>query len=246
LQVFAAEGEIALQAGDLKETLTSPGSLTWDGAKWSERSDKPGPDWVTETKPNAFDQLLGQAFLKHMRLDRQVIANIVEALEDDQKDVRRLSLRALRVVGDLSFITPELNKADDAMARREAIRVLRTAVAQGPDSIKALHTQLERDFGASVAGTIEKLLIGFNAKEAKDDATYALLVKHLSAPDVAVRELALDNLRSLTGRGDLQYDPDKFEGPGLKAWRDLLRDRELRAVAPAPASAPAAAAKSEK
>jgi serine/threonine protein kinase len=230
LQVFSSEGEVvvrSLQAGELRETLTGPGSITWDGARWTDRSDRPGPFWVTETKPNAFDQLLGQQFLNHMRLDRPVIANIVEAHEDDQKDVRRLALRALRVVGDLSFITPELIKPDDPTARREAIRVLRTAVAQGPDSMKALHDQLEREFGQPGAGTIEKLLIGFNAKEARDEATYALLVKHLSAPDVAVRELALDNLRSLTGRGDLQYDPDRLEGPGLNAWRDLLRNHEL-------------------
>jgi hypothetical protein len=246
LQVFGSEGDVALQAGDLKQTLTSPGSLTWDGVKWTDRSDKPGPDWVTETKPTAYDQSIGDLFLKHIRPDRRVIANIVEALEDDQKDVRRLALRALRVVGDLSFITPELNKADDPMARREAIRVLRSAAAQGPDAVKALHDQLEREFGQPQAGEIEKLLIGFNAKEAREEATYARLVKDLSAPDVAVRELALDNLRSLTGRGDLQYDPDKFEGPGLKAWRDLLREHGLGPVAPAPAPAPAAAAKPEK
>jgi hypothetical protein len=239
LKVYGSEGDLALQVDDHKETLTSPGSLTWDGTKWTERSNKPGPDWVTETKPTAYDQLIGEQFLKHMRPDRRVIANIVDAHEDDQKDVRRLSLRALRVVGDLSFITPDLNKADDSIARREAIRVLRAALAQGADSAKALHDQLERDFGQPQAGTIEKLLIGYNAKEARDEATYASLVKNLSAPDVAVRELALDNLRSLTGRTDLQYDPDQYEGPGLKAWRDLLRDHELRPAA-------AAATKAEK
>jgi hypothetical protein len=245
LKIFGSEGDVALAAGDLKETLTSPGSLTWDGAKWTERSDKPGPDWVTETKPTAYDQLIGDQFLKHMRPDRPVIGNIVDAYEDDQKDVRRVSLRALRVVGDLTFITPVLNKADDPIARREAIRVLRAALAQGPDAAKAVHDQLANDPQLSgQAATIEKLLIGYTPKEAGEEATYAALVKHLSAPDVSVRELALDNLRSLTGRGDLQYDPDKFEGPGLKAWRDLLHDHALRAVAPA--AAPAATPKAEK
>jgi hypothetical protein len=231
LRVYGAEGDVALQAGDSKETLSSPGSIAWDGSKWTDRSDKPAPDWVTETKPSAYDQLLGEQFLKHMRPNRPVITNIVDAHEDDQKDVRRLSLRALRAVGDISYITPDLNRPDDATARREAIRVLRAALAQGPDSAKAVHDQLDREFGQPQAATIEKLLIGFNTKEARDDGTYANLVKNLAAPDVAVRELALDNLRSLTGRNDLQYDPDRFEGPGLSAWRDLLRDHELRPAA---------------
>jgi hypothetical protein len=233
LRVYGVEGEVLLQAGETKDNLTSPGWLTWDGSKWTDRSDKPPPDWVTETKPSQFDKLLGDRFFNYMRPNRPVIANIMEAHEDEEKDVRRLSLRALRAVGDLSYITPDLRKADDPTARREAIRVLRAALAQGPDSAKALHDQLEREFGSPQAATIEKLLIGFNAREARDEATYAALVKSLSAPEVAVRELALDNLRSLTGRNDLQYDPDKFEGPGLTAWSELLRQHELHPPAPA-------------
>jgi hypothetical protein len=232
LKVYGSEGDVIVQAGDSQETVTSPGSITWDGSKWMDRTDKPAPDWVTDTKPSAYDQLVGEQFLKHMRPNRPVITNIVDAHEDDQKDVRRLSLRALRAVGDISYITPDLNRADDPTSRREAIRVLRTALAFGPDSAKAVRDQLEREFGSPQAATIEKLLIGYNPKEA-NEATYTTLVKSLAAPDVAVRELALDNLRSLTGRNDLQYDPDRFEGPGLSAWRDLLRDHELRPAAPA-------------
>ncbi len=131
-------------------------------------------------------------------------------------------------MGDLSYITPDLNKPEDPTSRREAIRVLRAALAQGPASVKAVHDQLERDFGPQQGSTIEKLLIGFNARDARDEATYKALVDQLKAPDVGVRELALDNLRSLTGRDDLQYDSDKPDGPGLKAWRDLNDHHELR------------------
>jgi hypothetical protein len=237
LRVYSTEGDVALEADDtkgedLKETLSGPGLIVWDGSKWTDKSDKPPPAWVTESKPTAYEQQIGEQFLRYMRPNRPVITNIVEAHDDDQKDVRRLSLRALRAVGDLSYVTPDLNKPDDPTARREAIRVLRASLAQGGDSAKAVHDQLERDFGAAQAGILEKLLIGFNTKEARDPATYDGLVQKLSAPDVGVRELALDNLRSLTGRDDLQYDPDKFEGPGLNAWRQLNRDHELRPPAP--------------
>jgi hypothetical protein len=230
LKIFGSEGEVALQVDDLKETLSAPGSIVWDGGKWTEKSDKPAPAWVTEMKPTAFEQQTGEQFLRYMRPNRPVITNIVEAHDDDQKDVRRLSLRALRAVGDLSYITPDLNKAEDPTSRREAIRVLRAALAQGPDSIKAVHDQLERDFGPQQGGIIEKLLIGYNSREAQE-ATFKTLVDQLKAPDVGIRELALDNLRSLTGRDDLQYDPDKPDGPGLKAWRDLNDHHELRPAA---------------
>ncbi len=231
LKVFGSEGEVALEVADIKETLSAPGSIVWDGSKWTDKSDKPAPPWVTESMPTTFEKQIGATFLQYMRPNRPVITNIVEAHDDETPDVRRLSLRALRAVGDLSFITPDLNKAEDPTSRREAIRVLRAALAQGPDSVKAVHDQLERDFGLQQGGTIEKLLIGFNAKDALDPVTYKGLVDQLKAPDVGIRELALDNLRSLTGRDSLQYDADKPDGPGLKAWRDLSEHHELRPAA---------------
>jgi hypothetical protein len=234
LKVYSAEGEVTLSVDNAQQTLSSPGSIAWDGSKWTDRSDRPPPSWVTDTKPTAFEQQIGEQFLQYMRPNRPVITNIVEAHDDEQKDVRRLSLRALRAVGDLAYITPDLNKPEDPTARREAIRVLRAALAQGPDSIKVVYDQLVRDFGEDQARILDKLLTGFTAKEARDEATYTTLVKYLAAPDVGVRELALDNLRTLTGRDDLEYDADKFEtSRGLNAWRELLKNHDLRPPTPA-------------
>jgi hypothetical protein len=230
LRIYGSDGEIGVAVGDAKDTVTSPGSIVWDGNKWTDKSDRPAPAWVTDTKPTPYELQIGEKFLTYVRPDRPVIRNLVEALDDDQKDVRRLALRALRAVGDLSFISPILNTADDPVARREAIRVLRAALAQGPDAVKAVHNQLLSDYGEDQAKVLEKYLVGFTAKEARDDPTYTRLVQSLSAPLVAVRELALDNLRTLTGRDDLEYDADKPEGRGLNAWKELLKSHDLRAA----------------
>jgi hypothetical protein len=231
LRVYGTEGEVALEVDDAKETLDGTGTIAWDGGKWVDKSDKPGPAWVTEAKPMAHEVQIGEQFLRFFRPNRKVMANIVEAIDDDQKDVRRLAIRALRAVGDLSFLVPVLNTADDPTSRREAIRVLRAALALGPDAHKALHDQLVRDLGGDQATVVEKLLTGYTPKEARDDATYNDLVLKLSAAEVGIRELALDNLRSLTGRDNLEYDPDKPEGTGLRAWKELLRNHELRPAA---------------
>ena len=136
-----------------------------------------------------------------------------------------------------------MNLRGDASAvvrRRAAIVVLRNFLAQGPDATKELRVQLERELGNDQAAAVEKLLVGYNPKEAGEEATYAKLVQILGKTDpaeVGIRELALDNLMELTGRDDLAYDPEKPEGKGLKAWRDLLHTHELKA---------AAASKSEK
>jgi hypothetical protein len=227
LRIHGSDGEVALEAGDAKETLSGAATVVWDDGKWIEKADKPAPNWVTESTPTPYDVQVGEQFRRFFRPGRPVIAVIVEALDDDQKEVRRLALRALRMVGDLSDLTPVLSRSEDPLARREAIRVLRVALAQGPDAAKLVHGQLIRDFGEDQATSVEKLLIGFTPEEARSEATYNTLVKSLTSNEIAIRELALDNLRSLTGRDDLEYDPDKPEGRGLRAWQDLLRKREI-------------------
>ena len=145
-----------------------------------------------------------------------------------QKDVRRLAIAALGALGDLSMIVPVLSKGQDPSSRRAAATVLREHLAHGPESAKRVQEQLINDLGEEVAATTYKLLVGYTPSEAKEPSTYSTLVKLLSSDDVGIRDLALDNLQSLTGRDTLDYDPDQPEGKGLKAWRDLLRDRELR------------------
>ena len=77
------------------------------------------------------------------------------------------------------------------------------------------------------------MLVGFTPEEASNPETYQRLVALLGPEQesVGLRELALDTLKRLTGRGDLGYDPDHPEGKGLTTWKELQRKGELR---PAP------------
>jgi hypothetical protein len=69
--------------------------------------------------------------------------------------------------------------------------------------------------------------MGFTADEGSQEATYTELVRLLSTPELGTRELALQSLMLLTGRDNLEYDPTKPEGRGLKAWQDLLLRKEM-------------------
>ncbi len=223
LRIYSTGGEVALSAGDSKETLSGSGSIAFEPpGRWTDKTDKPAPTWVDDASPSPFDQQVGGQFLEFFRAGRPIISNLVEALDDEQKDVRRLTIAALGALGDLSMIVPVLSKEQDPTSRRAAATVLRDHLAHGPES------QLLDDLGQEYAATTLKLLVGYTPVEAKENATYATLVKLLSSDDVGIRELALDNLQSLTGRDTLDYDPDAPEGKGLRAWKDLLRDRELR------------------
>jgi hypothetical protein len=241
LVVFATDGPVTVASGGDEETVSGPGavSVAADG-KRTALPPQPTPAWVTETALPPFDQKVGEQFLQYFRPDRPIVSSLVEASEDDKRDVCRLAIGALKAVGDISYIVPLLNRRGNPTAptaRRAAISVLRAYLAEGADAVKALRQQLQRDLGNEQAAIVEKLLVGYTAKEGVEEATYSKLVQYLGTTDqeeVGVRELALDNLQQLTGRDDLGYDPENPTangGKGLKAWRDLLRDHELKPAA---------------
>jgi hypothetical protein len=225
---YAPEGEVALAVDDSKQTLTGPGAISLIGAEWKEPETRPAPSWVTDSKPSPFDQKVGEQFASQIHPGQPIIRELVTAIEDPQADVRRLAIYALRAVGDISFVVPLLSKQDDPVMRKTTIHVLRAYLGQGAEAQTALRNELLNNLGPDISSVVEKLLIGYTPKEARDRSTYDSLVKLLESDQVAVRELALDNLQSLTGRDNLDYDPDRPEGRGLQAWKDLARERELR------------------
>jgi hypothetical protein len=139
-----------------------------------------------------------------------------------------LAVQALGAVGDAEMIVPVLNNAmTDASTRHAAADVLRSMLARGGEPAKAVREELAKVFGSDLAGPTEKLLVGFTPQEGAQEATQAELVRSLSTPELGTRELALEALMSLTGRDNLEFDPTKPEGRGLKAWQDLLHRKEL-------------------
>jgi hypothetical protein len=247
LRFHAPEGEFALAVDNSKQTLTGPGAISLIGPDWKNPESRPAPTWVTDPKPSPFDQKVGEQFASQIHPGQRIIRELVTAIEDPQADVRRLSVYALRAVGDISFVVPLLSKQDDPVMRKTTIQVLRAYLGQGTEAQATLRNELLNNFGPELAPTVEKLLVGYTPKEARDRPTYDYLVKLLESDQVGVRELALDNLQSLTGRDSLDYDPDRPEGRGLQAWKDLAREKELRpagslkgeAVTPKKAEAPA-------
>ena len=237
LRIYASEGQVKVAQGTNSDTIDAPGSITFEAVgKFSDLSKESAPAWVTEPSLSPFEQQIGDQFLTALPMNRPIVASLVEATTDtEQKDICRLAVSSLRAVGDISMIVPVLNTksgASASTARKAAITVLRAYLAEGPDAAKTLREQLSRDFGPALAEKAEKLLVGYTPTEAADELTYADLVGILGQLDieVGIRELALDNLMRLTGRDSLEYDPEKPDGNGLKAWRGLLRDKELKSA----------------
>jgi hypothetical protein len=227
LRFYVPEGEVTLAVDSVKQNLTGPGAISLVEKEWKNSETRPAPSWVTDPKPSPFDQKVGEQFAGQIHPGQPIIRELVTAIEDPQTDVRRLAIHALRAVGDISFVVPLLSKTDDPVVRKTTIGVLRAYLGQGTEAVTTLRNELLNNFGPELAEIVEKLLVGYTPREAHERATYDTLVKLLESDQVGIRELALDNLQSLTGRDSLDYDPDRPEGRGLQAWKDLARDREL-------------------
>jgi len=239
LRIFVPEGEISLRSGESEETLTGPGQVSFGSSgRFAEKGRQASPSWVAESSsaPTAYSQEIGDQFAGYFREGRPILSDVVEAMEDPQPNVKRLAVLALGAIGDTDSVVAGLDRKGDPAVHRAVVEVLRAGLARGGDPAKAVRESLARQFDDTWGPITERLLAGFPPEGSKDEPTLAKLVEYLStAPSRGTRELALDNLRALTGRDTLEYDPDAPEGKGLKAWQDLVRKKEITKDArPAP------------
>jgi len=191
------------------------------------------PTWVTETEQSLKDQKLGEQFLEQFSKDRPLLADTVLATESDSPVVKKLAILAVKAMGDLSFVTPILTRAGDRSARQSTVAALRAFLSRGPLAGKQLRASLGEEFGDQTGQIVEKLLIGYAPDEAARKETHLRLVELLSPRDqsLALRELALDNLKNISGRDDQGYDPENPDEKGYNAWKSLLNKDEIK---PAP------------
>jgi hypothetical protein len=228
LRIYVPEGRVDLKAGEAKETLNGPAEVSFllDG-KFEAKGRQPIPSWVSETSPSVYSKEVGNQFAKLLRLDRPILADLVEAMDDEVKDVKRMAVKALGAIGAMEQVVEVVSRKEDPTVHHEGVEVLRMGLAQGGDTAKSVREALVRQFDQPWAEVTEKLIIGFSPEEAKSEVTLVKLVEYLSAsPSRGTRQLALDNLKTLMNRDNLEYDPDNPEGKGLKAWQDLVRKKE--------------------
>jgi hypothetical protein len=173
--------------------------------------------------------MIGAQFQKQFSAGAPVLADIVVATENDSPVTKKLAIYAVKALGDLSLLTPILSRTNDPSARQSTIVALRDYMAQGPQAQRKLREQLEEEFGDKTSQIIEKLLIGVTKEEAaKSEALVDLLSPRNNS--LAVRELALDSLKVLTGRDELGYDPEHPDEKGYNTWKSALKEGDSKAA----------------
>jgi hypothetical protein len=233
VRIYVPLGDVKLAAAESTDTLAGPSLVNFETPdKFTGKEKKDAPTWVTDESISPLDKQLGEQLARYFKSDRKVIGSLLEAIDDPQKDVRQLAISTLGSIDQVDLVVSALSTPGQKISRQAAIRVLRSLLARGGDSAQAVSDKLKEAMGEEQAAIVKELLVGYASKEVRDDSTYKTLVQLLTSNDAGIRELALDNLETLTGRNDLGYDPDVPEGEGLKHWQDLLRRKELRPLAP--------------
>ena len=239
LRISAVDSEIGVAAGETEETVAAGASLLFQPPTTVAADPSTvALSWIGEMAPPAVEQERGKGLASYFKTDRSPLLCLVEAAEDEKPGIRREAITALGAIGPLDVVVSSMSRKDDPETRKAAISVVREVASRDEDSAKKLRELLEQVGGSEEsADKIEKLLIGYSAKEAADEATGAQLVNMLKdTEDVSVRELAIEALQKLSRRADrLGYDPDKpTENGGLKAWQDLVQRHEVRIPQPPP------------
>jgi hypothetical protein len=228
LRVYIPDGRVVLKSGELEETLNGPAEISLQiSGKFDEKSRQPIPAWVTETTPSVYNKEVGNQFVTLLRPGRSILADLAEAMDDPVKDVKRMAVYALGAIGATEQVIEVVMRKEAPPVHDAGLEVLRSGLAQGGNNAKAIRDYLGTQYDHPWAERIEKMIIGFSPDESKDELTIVKLIEYLStAPFPGARQLALDHLRTLLNRDNLEYDPYNPDPKALKAWQDLVRKKE--------------------
>ena len=241
ISVPAGEATVQLDAvGDAEpppaETLKGPLLASIDAVQGFAGSEvMMARPWVTDPTPTPAEVQAGEAFGSLLR-DRSghLELALLEGTEDERAEVQELSVAALGAIGEYDQVADVLDRPDAPRLRAAALGACRRGLARGPETAEEVLAMIDRYAESpAVARALDRLLIGYGGPQAPGPEVFTELVGDLASPNPSVRQLALDWLIRLTNRDPMGYDPDRPEGEGLKAWRDLLKANRLRAVNPA-------------
>ncbi len=131
---------MALTAGQKQESLTASDVVVIDAAGTVKRTaiDTP-PSWATEAEPSPQELQLRDQFIRMFHPGRPVLTEIVAASEDDNADIRQLSILALKSLGDLSLLMPMLSRKGDPVTRKGALAAIRSYMGLGPDAANRVY-----------------------------------------------------------------------------------------------------------
>jgi hypothetical protein len=191
------------------DAAARPQWIRWNSSKGLE-SPQPFsmPDWILPT-PKLGDSkdrartLEAAAMLAHnlkgKKQGKKLDVALQEAMDIEAEPAARLeALRCYVAMDDFSILLEMLDQDNPReRLRRSAVESLRYWMAQERDNEYKLFEKLKASSGTVVARKVMELLHGISAADARQPATWQLLIENLDNREVSLRELSAWNLELL-------------------------------------------------
>jgi hypothetical protein len=203
------------------------------------------PGWVVEARQplDPLQRMAIDELREQVPLDRPAELSLRETLSYRRPEVVALAARSLLELGnsDIYFGSDGvLNNPDQRAAWPAHFESLQAKIGRSSEAAKAIQ-EAARQADAN-GPIIYRLLWGFSADELAGGVDKKL-VEWLDHPTMAVRVLAFENLRAITGL-DLNYRPDYETSArrrdAIKKWEARLRRGDIRWNQEEPAAEPPA------
>ncbi len=227
LALVLPRGEAELVTDKQAEKLGGPVELDWDAAQGfhDRQALAAPPSWLEREEISPQMARASERLEVELKPNASVALPLIEAAGGTRREERLLAVQCLSALGRLEPLIDAMGTLDRPDVRREAIRALRQYMARGPAQEEALWQTLTTKLkDLERANAMVGLLRGYSDADSAKPETYEQLLTLLNFSELSVRELAIENLRELTG-SQLNYAPDKPSDNTILAWRRLVEER---------------------
>jgi hypothetical protein len=202
------------------------------------------PDWLLPSSSGmaVVARQTARQFEEAFQLDLSISETIPALVGNRLPRLSELATQVLALTDQYPALIRALS-APHEESRRAAILGLGTWLRADPANAPLLEAEVDRSFPPQTAAAVLRLLYGYTPEDARNPEISNQLVDWLGDSNLAVRELAFQQIRKLTG-GTLtyMYHPDRPESQravSVRQWKNHVR-KEGALVNPtaAPPAAP--------
>lgn len=225
VELYLSSGEVTWVGRPGRSEKLSGRSHRALGGDGGGQSSEELPAWIESGQLNPNERRAAGEVADYLPPDKPVMATLEELAQHRRLENSLLAVRSLALIDDFEPIVPLLNDPKYRTVWTWQIESLRTALARGPRTAKAVREAFQRARGKEEGGELYRMLWGYSEQQLRDGAA-AQLIDWLGAPDEQLdfRVLSFWNLRHITGMG-LYYqpaDPEKQRRQSIQRWKQKL------------------------
>ncbi|MFM2097365.1 MAG: hypothetical protein RIS70_4489 [Planctomycetota bacterium] len=227
---MATAGTVAFQADQGNEVLIGHDQmLVKTGDQPAELVGRDGPPaWLDPRKSvSNLDRRASRDLEVFLNTEKSLVLLLEERTNFRQVEVRSLAARGLGSLNEFGALLRELNDEKQRSYWSTAVDSLREAIAKSPESAAALQRAVESEQPG--ASTLITRFLQDYSQEQFEQGGAKQLIETLDHESLAVRVLAFDTLRRLTGTTN-NYHPERpveARKQAVLIWNQRLRDKSI-------------------